>query len=103
MYFIELRMIMLIVLLMVTNTIADDEKSSVYKQIELKIKKIIVDADDSIHLMNFEDCVPDSIYEFSKQEKDIWEEDKKANKYLNDYFDSFEESLKELDKKINIL
>ena len=105
MYFIELRMatFFLILIVLLNNIFADDESSSIYKQFQEKLLTIINDVDVAINKQYNPDCVPDSIYEFSIEEKAIWEEDNKSNKYLNEYLDTFEDSLKELDESINIL
>ena len=105
MFFIELRMatFSLILIVLVANVFADNESSSIYKQLKDKLTTIIFDADVELNKHYGQNCVPESIYEFSIEEKAIWSDDNKANEYLNEYFDTFDDSLKNLDKSINIL
>lgn len=105
MFFIELRIVtfFLILIVLVANIFADNESSSIYKQFKEKLTTIIDVADVALNKQYNPKCVPESIYDFSIEEKAFWKEDNKANEYLNEYFDTFDDSLKTLDESINIL
>lgn len=105
MFFIEFRKATFcsVLIVLVANIFADNESSTIYNQFKEKLTTVINDADAAINEQYNLKCIPESIYEFSIEEKAVWEEDNKANEYLNEYFDTFNDSLKTLDESINIL